>query len=133
MIVADTNVIVYLSMQGEKSSLAAKAFEKDNQWIAPLLWQSEFLNVLALYLRKGIVSFEEACQILEKTRELIRLEYEVAPENVLRLVAASKCSAYDCEFIALAQELDIRLLTEDKQILEQFPETAISLTAFLQI
>jgi predicted nucleic acid-binding protein len=132
MIVADTNVIVYLSMQSEKSSLAAQAFEKDNQWVAPLVWQSEFLNVLALHLRKGIISFQEACQILGKTRELLQLEYQVVPESVLKLVVISKCSAYDCEFIALAQELDIRLLTEDKQILEQFPETAINLSDFLK-
>lgn len=132
MIIVDTNIIVYLAMQSEKTPLAVRAFEKDNRWGAPPLWQSEFLSVLALHMRKKIITLEKAGQIMTESKELIQLEYQVAPINILKLIAASKCSAYDCEFVALAQELDVRLLTEDKQILEQFPDRAISLTNFLQ-
>jgi predicted nucleic acid-binding protein len=58
-------------------------------------------------------------------------EYEIASHQVLSLVAASTCSAYDCEFVALASDLDLPLVTIDKQILDQFPGLAIPLEEFV--
>jgi predicted nucleic acid-binding protein len=51
--------------------------------------------------------------------------------HVLELTALSTCTAYDCEFVALAQDLGVKLVTLDKQILAQFPETAIALDKFV--
>ena len=50
---------------------------------------------------------------------------------VLDLAAASSCSAYDCEFVALAQDLGVRLVTVDKQVLKEFPTVAIALGEFV--
>jgi predicted nucleic acid-binding protein len=58
-------------------------------------------------------------------------EYEIASHQVLSLVITSTCSAYDCEFIALAKDLDVPLITVDRQILSQFPEIAVSLEKFV--
>ena len=52
MIVADTNLIVYLFITGDQTPLAQKVLEKDPNWIVPVLWQSEFRNVLAAYIRQ---------------------------------------------------------------------------------
>jgi predicted nucleic acid-binding protein len=41
------------------------------------------------------------------------------------LAARSACSAYDCEFVALARDLDVRLVTADRR-LRGLPDTAIS-------
>ena len=49
---------------------------------------------------------------------------------VLRLVASSERSAYDCELVALAQRLRCKLVTMDKKILHIFPEVALALTDF---
>ena len=54
-------------------------------------------------------------------------EYTVGSLDVLRLADSTGCSAYDAEFIVLAQELGIHLVTMDSMILKTFPETAISL------
>ncbi len=131
MIVVDTNIIGYLYLTSERSTQAEKALLKDAGWAAPLLWRSEIRNVLALYIRKNILSLEDALRILEEASTLMQgNEYEVASLQVMQLVAESTCSAYDCEFVALAKDLNIPLVTVDRRILEQFPNVAISLDEF---
>jgi predicted nucleic acid-binding protein len=39
--------------------------------------------------------------------------------------------AYDCEFVALAQYLNVPLVTADKKILREFPEVATSLDSLV--
>ena len=127
MIVVDSNMIGYLYLTSERSSQVERVLHKDAQWAAPLLWRSEFRNVLALYLRKKLLSLEAAQEIMNEAMTLmLGQEYEVVSWQVLSLVAKSSCSAYDCEFVALAQDLGVALVTVDKQVLEQFPHVAIS-------
>ena len=57
-------------------------------------------------------------------------EYQVDSGRVIKLMDSSKCSAYDCEFVALAQRLDIPLVSSDKQILDEFPDTAVSIESY---
>jgi predicted nucleic acid-binding protein len=132
MIAVDTNIIGYLYLNSERSEQAEAALMKDADWVAPLLWRSEFRNVLALYLRKRLLRLEDASRIMDEAMRLMQGgEYTVTSSHVLQLVAQSTCSAYDCEFVALARDLGVPLLTVDRQILAQFPETAVSLDAYL--
>ncbi len=132
MIVVDTNIIGYLYLSSKRSEQAEKALLKDAEWAAPILWRSEFRNVLAQYIRKGILSFEDAVRIIdEATRLMEGMEYEVASMDVLQLAKESACSAYDCEFVALAREMNVSLVTVDRQILQEFPTDAISLDEFV--
>jgi predicted nucleic acid-binding protein len=131
MIVVDTNVVAYLLLGGEKTPGARLAFRKDPVWAAPLLWRSEFRNVLAAYLRRGTLTLSDALEMMREAETLFRgAEYSVDSGQVLKLVSESGCSAYDCEFVALAEQLSVPLLTSDAEILRQFPQTAISLEAF---
>ena len=59
-------------------------------------------------------------------------EYEIVSFHVLELVATSSCSAYDCEFVALAEDLETSLVTVDKKILKEFPRIAVSLEEFVE-
>jgi predicted nucleic acid-binding protein len=54
----------------------------------------------------------------------------VASEQVLQLATSSRCSAYDCEFVAAAPQLGVPLATEDRAILAAFPHLARSLDQF---
>ena len=131
MIVVDTNIVGYLFLSSEQSLLAERALQKDNKWAAPILWRSEFRNVLTLYIRKNIIQLEQAQHIMKSALELLRgREYEVPSYEVLRLASTSKCSAYDCEFIAAANDLKVPLVTVDKQLLREFSTVAVSLNAF---
>jgi len=88
---------------------------------------------LALYIRKAVFSLEDANRIMEEATTLMQgREYEIASLQVLSLVACSTCSAYDCEFVALAQDLNVPIVTVDKQILEQFPNYAVSLDDYVK-
>ncbi len=133
MIVVDTNIISYFYLNSEYSALAEQVFYKDSVWSAPLLWRSEFRSVLTLYLRRNILSLSEAIEIFEFAEELLKeKEYEVNAVQVLKLSYESGCSAYDCEFVSLAKDLDVLLITEDKKILSRFPESAISMDKLLE-
>ena len=105
MLVADTNLLVYLLVTGERSAQAEQALRHDPHWAAPWLWRSEFRNVLALYIRNRHLALEAAQRIMAEALDLMAgAEVHVASSQVLDLAAASGCSAYDCEFVALAQE-----------------------------
>lgn len=131
MIVVDTNVIGYLFLSSEQSFFAERALKKDNEWAAPILWRSEFRNVLTLYMRKNIIKLEQAQRIMNSAVNLLRgREYEVPSYEVLRLASTSKCSAYDCEFVAAANDLEAPLVTVDKQLLHEFSSVAVSLVSF---
>lgn len=131
MIVVDTNVIGYLFLSSEQSPFAEQAFMKDNEWNAPIIWRSELRNVLALYMRKNLIKLEHAQHIMNSALELLRgREYKVSSFEVLKLASESGCSAYDCEFIAVANDLKVSLLTTDKQLLQRFSGVATSLSDF---
>ena len=106
---------------------------KDPDWIAPLLWRSEFRNALAGMIRQKLIRMELANEIIEKAEwHFVNREFAVSSRAVLNLVARSGCSAYDCEFVALAEEQRVPLVTVDRQVLRDFPRSAISLEKFLR-
>jgi predicted nucleic acid-binding protein len=132
VIVADTNVIAYLALPSRYTAMAEQALLADPDWIAPTLWRSELGNVLTLYLRKGLISFEDALRIQEQAEASLQdREYVVASLDVLILVHQSPCSAYDCEFVALARSFGVKLLTTDRKLLDAFPDTAVALADFV--
>ena len=132
MIVVDTNIIGYLFLTSSKSTLTEQALQKDSLWAAPLLWRSEMRNVLALYIRKGHLSLADAQQVMKEASDLMQSqEFDVTSNQVLELVNISTCSAHDCEFVALARDLNVSLLSVDRQILKNFPDTALSLETFV--
>jgi len=132
MIIADTNIISYLLLPTPYSESADTLYNYDSQWAAPLLWKSEFRNILALYLRKEIITLEKALQLLEAAESMMEgNEYDIPSSQVLALVSKSSCSSYDCEFVALAHHLDLHLVTQDKKLLREFSETAVSISDFL--
>jgi predicted nucleic acid-binding protein len=130
MIVVDSNVLAYLYLPGEYSTAAEALLEQDSDWAAPILWRSEFRNILAGYLRRKTITFEQAISLQREAESLLEgAEFELESLAVLELVRDSDCSAYDCEFIALAMKLDTKLVTMDKKLLRAFPKRAIALSA----
>jgi predicted nucleic acid-binding protein len=133
MICVDTNITCYRCMASPHSQNADAAWAKDPDWIAPLLWRSEFRNTLAGALRRRLLGIEKAIEIASLAESIfVQNESTVSTSAVLHLVSRSRCSAYGCEFVALAEELRVPLITSDRQILHEFPETAVSLDRFVR-
>jgi predicted nucleic acid-binding protein len=122
VIVVDTNILAAHCLPGPLNEATESLLLVDPEWTAPLLWRSEFRNVLSGYLRRGAINLEQASEIMIAAGESLKGgEHAVADRAVLDLVMRSKCSAYDCEFVALAEALDVFFVTEDKQVLRAFP------------
>jgi len=131
MIVVDANILIYLHIQSERTAQSLRALQKDPSWIVPLLWESEFRNVLAGYMRRQILKLEDAQRVMNSALQTMEGRELLPPSGlVLELVAASDCSAYDCEYVALAKQLNVKLVTSDKKMCRNFPETAIELSVF---
>ncbi len=132
MIVVDTNLIVYSLIESEHTALAEKVLEKDSEWSAPVLWRSELRNVLLLYMRRDELDLEGAVEKMnEAERILADSDYLVDSPRVLELALRSGCTAYDCEFVCLAEKLIVPLVTSDKKLLAAFPDIAVSMADFV--
>ena len=127
MIVVDTNLIAYLLITSEQTQRADAVKLRDPEWIAPLLWRSEFRNLLLLYIRQEIFDLDHAIGLLKQAEEIMHeREHTISSVKVMKLATSSGCSAYDCEFVALAQDLSVPLVTSDRKVLTAFPEIAVS-------
>jgi predicted nucleic acid-binding protein len=131
MIVADTNLIAYLHLESPFTQLADKVLRRAPQWIAPSLWKSEFRNVLVGTMREQNLHVDDAIRLAGEAEELVmEPNRRITNSEVMHLAESSGCSAYDCEFVALAISLNTRLVTNDREVLEAFPAVAVSLGEF---
>ncbi len=110
---------------GEQTRVAEDVWLRDPVWHAPSLWVSEFCNILALYLRRGNLDLESVMPLVTLAEARFGEGEAVASTDVLTLAATSGCTAYDCEFVALARKLEAPLLTFDQQLLAAFPRIAM--------
>jgi len=130
VIVVDSNVVAYLYLPGDHTAKAEALLERDPDWASPILWRSEFRNILAGYLRRKTLTFDQACSLQSEAEDLLAgSEFDVDSKVILELVRDSDCSAYDCEFVALANKLQVKLVTMDAKLLKAFPKSTVSLAA----
>ncbi|MDQ6959289.1 MAG: type II toxin-antitoxin system VapC family toxin [Mariprofundaceae bacterium] len=132
MIVVDVNVVAYALIAGEKSDLAAQVWEKDSYWLVPSLWRHEFLNILATSERTGNLDLETCKRVWRSAVTiLVEGECEVNMPDALTLAAGLEISAYDAQYLALAEQAQLPLITEDCKLRSSAPETAVSMQAFV--
>ena len=132
MIVVDTNVIHYCWVRGQNTEVAQAVRRKDPDWHAPILWRSELRNVLTAYLRRRLMSRIQIAEILRiADRAFVESEHIVGDDLVLDAVERSALTAYDAEFVALADALSVPLVTADKAVLKSFPNRAVTMKAFV--
>jgi len=142
MIVVDTMVVAYgLLPYPQFVEEVEQVRAIDGHWAAPSVWRSELRNVLLQYVRAvesgplaRDLDLADAFAVLQDAEVLLSDQtFQIDSEHVLRIAVESGCSAYDCEYVALAQRLDVWLLTYDDEVLEAFPETALHPSDFLSM
>lgn len=130
MIVVDSNIIAYLYLPGAFTVAAEKLLNNEPEWAAPVLWRSEFRNILAGYFRRGDLTLAQVKAIQAEAEALLAgSEFDIESDAVFELIQTSNCSAYDCEFIALSRMLGVKLVTMDGKLLKAFPAAAVELRA----
>ena len=131
MIVADTNLVAYLLIEGAGTAAARAAYSRDPEWALPPLWRSEFLNVLATTARAGLLTHDEARQTWRNGVEIFgHREAEPGGEAVLSTAIDAGISAYDAQFIVLARSLEVPLVTGDKALVRACPDVAVGINDF---
>lgn len=133
MIVVDTNILAYHCLPGPRNAETEQLLRQDPDWAAPVLWRPEFRNLIAGCLRRGELNEHKAREVIADAAETLKGgEHTVSDHAVMALVSQSRCTAYDCEFAALAEALGTVLVTEDKALWAAFPKLCRSLDQMLE-
>jgi predicted nucleic acid-binding protein len=131
VIVADTNLVAYLLIEGDKTDLARAVWTTDAQWMLPTLWRSEFLNVLTTSVRSKVLTLAEAHDIWDVALTVFgQNEVEPSGDAVLEAAAARNVSAYDAQYVVAAEDLEVPLITSDRRLLKACPDVAIAPETF---
>jgi len=104
---------------------------KDKDWIMPFLWKHEFISILLKIARQGSQSEANLLTIWENANVLVT-ENEVDMRQALHLAIKYRVSSYDAQYLVLAQELGILLVTEDRKLRQAAPDLTISTQDFLR-
>jgi predicted nucleic acid-binding protein len=131
MIVADASLLAHLLIPSPESALAEDVYRKDPEWSASVLWRSELRSVLLKHMRHSGMKIELAKAVVEKALLVIR-DRETLPPNLSVLEAALvfNVSAYDAEYLVVARQLGVPLLTFDRKLQLAAPELAIAPNTF---
>jgi predicted nucleic acid-binding protein len=133
MIVVDSNIITARNLTSALTSKTKQVEEKDPVWIVPVLWRYEFQNILATSIKAKQITADHAWDIWQKVAAiLVENETEPSPAKVLDLVAQYGITAHDGQFIALAMEMEVPLVTQDRGLQGKFPRVAVSIDEFLK-
>ena len=126
MIVADTSLLSYLVIDGARTPAARAVYDRDPIWVMPSLWRSEFLSVLAVSVRAGLFSERKARRAWKTALSLAYgAEHEPDSLAVLHLAVSKDISAYDAQFVVLAQMLSTVLVTADRKLVRCCPDYAV--------
>ena len=132
MIVADTNLVAYLLIDGKQTDVARAVWKKDPRWMLPTIWRSEFLNILTVAERADVITLEQAHETWEVAVGVFgQSEVEPSGDDVLNAAARRKLSAYDAQFAVAASKLRVPLITFDRRLLRGCRDFAISPERFL--
>ena len=128
MIVVDANVITYLVVESEHTRQAMALAERDRIWISVPLWRFEVTSALVTLVRARAIDEGLAA------RALLRAVALMAPnERSVDLLAGMRAalryeiSAYDAQYVALAESHGVALVTADRALARKTPFVSVLL------
>ena len=132
MFVTDTNIIAPLYVRSARTDAVTKLFAQDQIWRTEPLALIELSNVLITYERARYITAATARDCLARAAaflqpNLFRVSHQAALDAALRYGT----TAYNARFLALAQQLGSRLVTEDAKLRAAAPALTQSLNEAL--
>jgi predicted nucleic acid-binding protein len=128
MQVIDTNIIVYLLLQGDRTTAARALLAKDPDWRSDSFVLVEFCNVLATMVRTRLLASRRAREALSKAEQVIEPGLHPAAHGTSLATAEEfGVSVCDARFLVVAQVLGTRLVTEDAKLRRAAPALTQSL------
>lgn len=125
MIVADCTVFTRLILRAEDPAAVDALFSADPEWVSPSLWAAEFASVLHKYERAGRLAPAFTPLLVRKAEELFAdATFHLPLTRVLETARRTGCSTYDSHYIALAEDLGLKLYTFDAEVLRRCPRVA---------
>lgn len=133
MIVVDTNIIAALTLPHPDRELVATVWQHERIWYAPCLWLPEWKNVALRYVRHKLATLPTIEAALALAEEAVPTTHRLHPDNILTLRIANRTSlsAYDAEFLATAELLDVPLVTMDKGLVAAGKGRAVTPAEFV--
>ena len=131
MVVVDTNVLAYLLVEGDRTKEAQALFARDSDWRSEAFLLVEFSNVLATYRRMGALSGRQTESLLAEAARRMRELLNVPNLQALRCAERFAVSAYDARFLAVADTLGAKLVTEDTKLRAAAPALTRSIAQAL--
>jgi predicted nucleic acid-binding protein len=127
MVLVDTNILAYLTIEGDRTAAAQKLFERDSDWCSEAFVMVEFSNILATYVRTKAMTQAQGARLLIDAQALMSTLHNVANTQALETAMQYEISGYDARFISLARHLKLRLITEDAKLRTAVPSWTLSL------
>ena len=125
MIVADSNLIASCVLESEATESALRLRRQDGNWAVPRLWRYEVMNIFATLTRTGRLAPGMAERLYGPLEDALRAgERDSSPASVFALCEKHGITAYDAQFVALADALECPLYTQDKELLRKVPRLA---------
>src|SRR5215210_7388837 len=122
MIVADCTLIARFLLGAQDYTRAEALWLRDPDWVAPTLWEAEFANVLLKYERAGQLSPANALEHARRAKEMfVASTHYVAMERSVETARRTGCSSYDAYYVALAEDLGVKLYSYDKALVKRCP------------
>jgi predicted nucleic acid-binding protein len=131
MIVADANLVIYFTVNGAWTAQAERIRSREKVWVVPSLFPHELLSVLTDHIRHNVLTKDEAIRAFRRARSLVEMAEPLPdPISIVQMWELSGCSTYDLEYVWLARELNVPLVTADREVLRAYPDLAISIEEF---
>ena len=133
MVLVDTNVVVHLVLEGNATRGARALLAADSDWRSEPFLLVEFTNVMATAIRLGRIAASTAESALSDAQRVIGAGLHAVPHaNVLALAVKHRVTGYDARFLAVAEQIGTKLVTEDAKLRRAAPRLTQSLDQALR-
>jgi predicted nucleic acid-binding protein len=132
MLLVDTNIVVPLFVRSARTIDVQRLRQRDGIWRTEPFVLIEFSNILATYQRARYITAAVARDCLGRAEAFLQpYFFSITHEAALEFALRYHTTAYDARFLALANQLGRRLVTEDTRLRAAAPSLTQSLAEAL--